>query len=100
MEVNRVNLLLHTRNCQLHGVHAALKCNQSLQYLSIANILLWRWRSSLRRGCHIRYCYMNMRGLWIIILIISSQLGIRLHQSLLAHGVLNLHLGLASDTDA
>jgi hypothetical protein len=43
---------------------------------------------------------MNMKGLWIIILIISSQLGIRLHQRLLADGVLNLHLGLASDIDA
>jgi hypothetical protein len=40
-----------------------------------------------------------MRGLWIIILIISSQLGIRLLKSLLADGVLNLHLGLTSDTD-
>jgi hypothetical protein len=32
--------------------------------------------------------------------IISSQLGIRLHQRLLADGVLDLHLGLASVTDA
>jgi hypothetical protein len=100
MVVNRENFLQHWWNCQLHRAHASLKCNQSLQYLSIASILLWRWRSSLRRGYHIRYCYMNMRRLWIIILIISSQLGIRLHQHLLGNGVLDLHRGLASDTDA
>jgi len=43
---------------------------------------------------------MDMRGLWIIILIVSLQLGIGLHQCLLADGVPDLHLGLASDTDA
>jgi hypothetical protein len=105
-KVDRVNLLLHDingllhrRHSQLHGTHASLKCNQSLHYLSITCILLWRWQSSLRRGCHIKYCYMNMRGLWIIILTVSPRLVIRLHQRLLANGVLDLHLGFASYTD-
>jgi hypothetical protein len=43
---------------------------------------------------------MNMRGLWIIILIISSQLDIRLHQRLLVDGVLDLHPRLTNNTDA
>jgi len=105
-KVDRVNLLLHDingllhrRHSQLHGTHASLKCSQSLQHLSITSILLWRWWSSLRRGWHIRYCYMNMRGLWIIILIVLPQLGIRLHQCLLADGVLDLYLGFPSYID-
>jgi hypothetical protein len=68
--------------------------------LSIAGILLWRWRSSLRRGCHIRNCYIERRGWRIIILIVSPQLSIGLHQRLVADGVLNLDLRLARDTDA
>jgi len=78
-DVDRVNLLLHRRKCQLHSAHAALKCSQSLQYMSIAGILLWRWRSILRRRCHIKYCYMDGKGLWNIIQIITPQLGVRLH---------------------
>jgi hypothetical protein len=42
---------------------------------------------------------MYRRGLWINIPIVSPQLGIGLRQRLLADGVLDLHLGLASDTD-
>jgi uncharacterized membrane protein YqaE (UPF0057 family) len=73
---------------------------QCLQNLSITDIL-WRWKSRLRRGCHIRYCYRNMRGWWhIIIRIVSPQLGIGLHQSLLADGILDLHLWLTSYTNA
>jgi len=54
-----------------------------------------RWRSNLTRGCHIRYYCRNMRGWWhIIILIVSSQLGIGLHQSLLADGILETSLAL------
>jgi hypothetical protein len=36
----------------------------------------------------------------IIILIVSPQLGSRLHQHLLVDGVLDLHLGFASYTNA
>jgi hypothetical protein len=73
---------------------------QCLQNLSITSILL-RWRSSLRRGCHIRYCYMNRRGRWhIIILIVLLQLGIGLHQCLLVDGIQDLHFRLSSYTDA
>jgi hypothetical protein len=43
---------------------------------------------------------MNRRGLGIIILIVSPQLSIRLHQRLLADGILDLHLRLSSYTDA
>jgi len=42
---------------------------------------------------------MKRRGLWIIISIVSPQLGIRLHQHLLANGILDLHLRLSSYTD-
>jgi hypothetical protein len=73
---------------------------QCLQILSITNILLW-WRSSLRGGGHVRDCYRNRRGWWhIIIRIVSPQLGIGLHQSLLADGILDLHIWLTSYTNA
>jgi hypothetical protein len=92
-EVNGVNLLLH-------GTHAPLYSCQCLQNLGITGILL-RWWSSLRRGRNIWYSYRNMRRRGnIIILIISPQLSIGLHQSLLTDRILDLHLRLASNTDA
>jgi hypothetical protein len=68
--------------------------------MRITGILL-RWWSSLRRGRHIWYSYRNIRRQGhIIILNISSQLSIGLHQSLLADRILDLHLRLANNTEA
>jgi hypothetical protein len=60
-----------------------LNSSQCHHNLRIAGIRLWWW-NSLRRGRHIEYADRNKRRLGhIIILIISPQLSIGLHQSLL-----------------
>jgi hypothetical protein len=98
-EVSGLNLLLHGRDRLLHGTHAPLDSCQCLHNLRIAIILLWR-QSNLGRRRHARYAYRNRRRRHIIIGIISPLLSIGLHQSLLADRILNLHLRLASNTDA
>jgi len=66
--------------------------------LRIIDFLLGRW-DGLRGGSHARKA--DRHGSRdIIIRIISPQLGIGLHQSLLADRILNLHLRLSSNTDA
>jgi len=76
-----------------------LNSGQRLHNLRIPDIRLW-WRNSLRRGHHIWYADRNRRRGHIIILIISPQLSIGLHKSLLADRILDLHLRLTSNTDA
>jgi hypothetical protein len=63
-EVNKVNLLLHR-------THAPLERCQGSQNLSIACIMLWRRRSSMRRGCYIRHLNMNRRRLRSFIMIFT-----------------------------
>jgi hypothetical protein len=68
--------------------------------MRIADIRLWWWNSLIRRR-HIWYADRNRRRRGhIIIRIISPQLSIGLHQSLLADRILNLHLRVTSNTDA
>jgi len=43
---------------------------------------------------------MNGRRLWSVILILTSQLGIGLHQGLLTDGILDLHLRLSNYINA
>jgi len=61
---------------------------------------MWRRRSSLKGGSFIGHHNMNGRGLWSVILIFTPQLGIGLHQGLLADGILDLHLRLSSYINA
>lgn len=85
----------------MHSTHPALDSCQCLHDLRIAGILL-RWQRSLGGRRHARYAYRDRwrRGHLIVIRIISPQLSIRLHQRLLAQWILDLHLWLASYTNA
>jgi len=78
-----------------------LNRGQCLHDLRIANFRLG-WRDSLRRGSQTRYVNRNRRrrGHTIIIWIISPQLSIWLHQRLFAEWIRDLHLWLASNSDA
>jgi hypothetical protein len=83
---------------ELHGTHTSLNGSWGLHYLRIINVKLRRW-DVLRGGGHVRKAYRH-GSRDIIIRIISLQLGIGLHQSLLADRILNLHLRLSSNIDA
>jgi hypothetical protein len=90
--------LLHGGLRKLHGTHPSLNGSQGLHYLRIIDFWLRR-PDGLRGGSHIRKSYRH-GSKHIVIRIISLQLCIGLHQSLLADRILNLHLWLSSNTDA
>jgi hypothetical protein len=105
MQVDGVHCLLHGSDGLLHGghgelhrTHSSLNGSQGLHYLRIIDIRLRR-QDGLRGGSHVQKTDRHgSRDL--IIRIISPLLCIGLHQSLLADGILNLHLRLSSNTDA
>lgn len=104
--VNGVYLQLHSGDGLLHGghrylhrAHPPLNGSQSLHDLRIVD-LRFRRRDGLGGGSHVRKT--NKHGSrygHLIIGVISSQLSIGLHQSLLADGLLNLHLRFSNNID-
>jgi hypothetical protein len=98
MQIDGVHLLLHGGHKELHGTHPSLNGSQGLHYLRIIDFRLRR-RDGLRGGSHIRKAYRH-GSRHIVISIISLQLCIGLHQSLLADRILNLPLQLSRNTDA
>jgi hypothetical protein len=69
LEVDRMNL-------PLDRTHTPLNRIQGSQNLSKSCIILWRRRSSLRRGSSSRYLKLNRRKLRSFILTFMPQLGI------------------------
>jgi hypothetical protein len=87
--VDRADLLLNRADIFLHWI----QCNQ---WQSVPCIILAR-RSSLRGWGSYRYLNLDWRRLRRFIVTFEPQPGIRLHESLTAKGVLNLHHRLARD---
>jgi hypothetical protein len=97
--VDGMYLLLYRSDGLFHGTHASLNSSQGLH--NLWKIELWLWRRDCLRGwSHIwKTDWHGSRNGYLIIGVISPQLCIRLHQSLLADGLLNLHLRFSSYVD-
>lgn len=97
IELALLNLNTDRTNLPLNRADIPLKRAQCSHNLSISNIIMRRLRSSLRRGSSCRYLKLNKWRLRSVILTFMPQLGIKLHESLTAKGVLYSHHGLYRD---